>query len=322
MAYSNQVVSRALARLESERQNHDWETDQRISDIYRKNPRLRDIDLQLRQTVAKVMAANFRAKGKTEDAMEQIHRENKSLQAERQWILETESIDPQDLEKTPICTRCKGIGYVGAVMCECLKELCRQEQKKDLSSVFCGHIGSFDNFKLEYYPTSFDPALGTSHRSFMEMVYNQCANYAANFSTKSPSLLFSGGTGLGKTMLSGAISRVVSDHGFSVCYDTASKIFSDYESEKFGGAMGITSKYTACDLLIMDDLGTEMTTQFTQSALYSLVNGRMMANRPTIISTNLSADDIGKRYSPQVGSRLLGYYQLIKFVGKDIRFMK
>ncbi|MFI3313934.1 MAG: ATP-binding protein [Eubacteriales bacterium] len=322
MGYSPQVIRRATARLESARQAHDYETDQRIGDIYRRFPRLKEIDLLLRQTVAKVMAANYRAGGKAEDAVAQIRVENMALQQERQWILESENIDLQDLEKTPICSNCKGSGYLGAVMCECLHELCRQEQKKDLSSMFSGHISSFENFKLEYYPTEVDRTIGMSPRQLMEMVFQMSKQYAANFSTKSPSLLFTGGTGLGKTMLSGAIARTVSDRGYSVSYETAGKVFSDFEAEKFNGVMGITDKYLSCDLLIMDDLGTEMTTQFTQSALYSIINGRIMASLPTVISSNLSGEEIGQRYSPQIASRLLGYYTMARFVGKDIRFMK
>lgn len=322
MAYTPQVIRRATSRLETARQAHDFETDQRIGQIYETYPRLKEVDLLLRQTVAKVMLENYRAGGEASEAVEKIRKENKELQAERQWILESEGIDAQDLVKNPICTHCKGTGYMGAIMCECLKELCRQEQKKDLSSLFCGQISSFDLFKLEYYPKEYDPQIGVSPRGLMEMVFQMCKKYATTFSLKSPSLLFTGGTGLGKTMLSGAIARVVSDREYSVCYDTAGKVFADFESEKFGGATGITNKYMTCDLLILDDLGTEMTTQFTQSALYTLVNGRMMASLPTIISTNLSADDLGKRYSPQIASRLLGFYNMTRFVGKDIRFMK
>ena len=100
------------------------------------------------------------------------------------------------------------------------------------------------------------------------------------------------------------------------------KIFADFEEEKFGDGEHLTDKYSRCDLLILDDLGTEMTTQFTLSALYSIVNGRLLAGLPTVISTNLTTDEIRRRYTPQIASRLLGRYELLLFAGNDIRMMR
>jgi len=322
MAYSDDVLQKAKKRLEAARQDHQLETDNRIAAIYERLPRLREIDLLLRQTVAKIMAATFRNGQDPTEAMVRVRQENQSLQRDRQWILESEAIDPTDLSQEPICPTCKGSGYMGARMCDCLQELCRQEQKKELSTLLGVNREGFDNFRLEYYSSEIDPNFGASPRDLMQMVFTMCKRYASNFSTKSPSLLFSGGTGLGKTFLSAAMARTVADRGFSVCYETAVKVFSDFEAEKFNGAQKRTEKYEYCDLLIVDDLGTEMTTQFTQSALYTLVNGRILAGLPTIISTNLTTGEIRQRYSPQIASRLLGFYTLTGFVGKDIRILK
>ena len=135
-----------------------------------------------------------------------------------------------------------------------------------------------------------------------------------------------GATGLGKTYLSACIARAVADRGFSVAYESAIRVFSDFEAEKFGNrgeeASDPTRRYFACDLLILDDLGTEMTTQFTVSALYQIVNTRMLENRATIISTNLPAAELERRYGAQTASRLLGSYELYQFRGNDIRMMQ
>ena len=98
-------------------------------------------------------------------------------------------------------------------------------------------------------------------------------------------------------------------------------MFADFEAEKFGGEeqRGLTHKYLACDLLIIDDIGTEMTTQFTISAMYNIINTRLMDGKATVISTNLVPEAIEGRYSPQIASRILGTYRLIKFAGSDIR---
>ena len=145
------------------------------------------------------------------------------------------------------------------------------------------------------------------------------------FSTQSGNLLFIGNTGLGKTFLSACIARTVADRGYSVCYETASHLFSKLERAKFNGdedARKETEKYTACDLLIIDDLGTEMPGQFVTAALYSLLNDRLLAGKPMVISTNLNVDEAGRRYSPQVASRLHGSFTRLTFVGDDIRVMK
>ena len=322
MPYSDQVLRRARARLAAARANRDQENDLRIAAIYDAHPRLREIDRQLRATVAQVMTAAFRRGEDPTQTVEQMRKANLELQRERAWILESEGIDESDLKAEPICAVCGGTGYVGERMCECLAELCRQEQKKELSSLLSGNE-RFDAFRLDLYPDMEDANLGGySPRAIMRHVYERCRRYAAEFSVQSPSLLLSGGTGLGKTFLSAAIARTVTDGGYAVVYETAGQVFSDFEAEKFGGSGHGTAKYLHCDLLILDDLGTEMTTQFTLSALYSLVNGRLMAGLPTIISTNLTTNEIRQRYTPQIASRLLGTYELLLFAGNDIRLLK
>lgn len=322
MAYSEQVLRRAQARLAQEKANCEAEAAARTEQIYRQFPRLREIDHAMRQSVAKAVSAAFRKGTDTTAAIDAIKKENLALQQEREWILEANDLDESALEPAVICPQCGGSGYVGAAMCECLQELCRQEQKKELSSLLSGRE-HFDQFRLEYYPTEPDPAMGISPRQLMQTTYTHCRQYAREFSRKSPSLLFSGGPGLGKTFLSACIARSVADSGFSVVYDTAGKLLSDFEAVKFGGSAGdLTKKYLACDLLIIDDLGTEMTTQFTQSVLYQVINTRLMEGTPAIISTNLDDKGLRQRYSAPIASRLLGSYETCLFLGRDIRQLR
>lgn len=195
--------------------------------------------------------------------------------------------------------------------------------EKELTSLLGSGRESFESFRLDVYSDLYDEKLGVSPRKLMQSNFNICRRYAQNFTPQAGNLLFSGATGLGKTFLSACIARQVADRGYSVVYETAIRLFSDFESEKFGGEeqRGLSRKYLACDLLIIDDLGTEMTTQFTISALYNVVNTRMMENRATIISTNLAPETLEGRYSPQIASRVLGTYRLLKFAGSDIRRM-
>ena len=322
MAYSEEVLRRAQARLAQEKADCESESSARIEMLYQTYPRLREIDRGMRQSVSKAVAAAFRKGENPTTAIEKIKEENLSLQREREWILEANELDETALEPATICSKCGGSGYIGAAMCECLRELCRQEQKKELSSLLSGKE-SFDSFRLDLYPSQPDPQVGISPRDLMQDTFLKCKQYAKDFSKTSPSLLFTGSPGLGKTFLSACIARTVADNGFSVVYDTAGKLFSDFEAAKFGSAReDLTEKYLLCDLLIIDDLGTEMTTQFTLSVLYQVINTRLMQSKPVIISTNLNAPAISQRYSGPIASRLLGVYETRPFLGTDIRSLK
>lgn len=324
MAYSEQVLHRAKLRLAQEKINFESESAAQIEQIYRQFPRLREIDTAMRQSVIKAVTAAFKKGEDTTAAIEKIKEENLALQQERAWILEANELDEASLEPGVLCPHCGGTGYMGAVMCECLQELCRQEQKKELSSLLAGKE-TFENFRLDYYSaTEHDPKTGETPRALMQKTFLNCKNYAAGFSLRSPSLLFTGGPGLGKTYLSACIARTVADNGFSVVYDTAGQLVADFEAEKFGGDhdADLTEKYLQCDLLIIDDLGTEMTTQFSLSVLYRVINSRMMAELPVIISTNLSTAAISQRYPGPIASRLLGTYHLCPFIGTDIRSLR
>ena len=187
----------------------------------------------------------------------------------------------------------------------------------------------FERFDLSLYPAERDPVKGVVPREVMRKVSEACRRYADNFSDASPNLLFQGGTGLGKTYLSACIARVVAGRGFSVCYDTAASALENYEKAKFlrdteeGEAAAVRVKrMESCDLMILDDLGTEMNTPMNSSALYALVNNRLVNGKKSIISTNLSNEELNRRYMPQIVSRILGEFQCLPFVGTDIRRLR
>jgi len=323
MAYSAEVVQRARARLAQAKEDRESENRQHLAEGYARVPRIREIDMELRRTMAKAAQAAFAQGSDGRAEMDAVRRENLELQRERARLV-AEHFEEGYLDDSPICDRCGGSGYVGSNMCECLLELCRQEQKKEIA-ILTGGKENFGQFRLDYYSDRFDPSMGASHRMIMEQVLLKCRGYAFSFSPKSGNLLFVGGTGLGKTFLSACIARVVADRGYSVVYETASRLFAKLERAKFNGdeqARRESDKYTACDLLIIDDLGTEMPGQFVTAALYSLMNDRLLAGKPMIISTNLNINETGIRYSPQIASRLHGSFQRLTFVGEDIRVLK
>ena len=323
MAYSAEVIARARARLAQAKEDRESENRQHLAAAYERVPRIREIDMQLRRTMALAAQAVFTSGGDPRSAMEQVKQQNLALQQEREFLAR-EYFEEGYLDDSPICDRCGGSGYLGSQMCECLTELCRQEQKKEIS-VLSGGKESFSQFRLDYYPDRVDPKLGVSPRMVMEKNFRTCRTYASLFSRNSGNLLFIGGTGLGKTFLSACIARTVADRGYSVVYETANHLFTKLERAKFNGdeeARKDCEKYTKCDLLIIDDLGTEMPGQFVTAALYSLLNDRLLENKPMVVSTNLNVDELSRRYSPQIASRLHGSFHQLIFLGEDIRVLK
>ena len=323
MGYSAEVMQRARARLAEAKADRESENQQHLAQAYRQVPRLREIDQQLRVTMALAAQAVFSQGGDVQSAMDAARQKNLALQREREELVR-ENFEDGYLDDSPICEKCGGSGYIGSNMCECLRELCRQEQKKELTFLNVGRE-TFDQFRLDYYPDRIDPKLGVNIQAVMEKTYQTCRKYAFGFSEKSGNLLFSGDTGLGKTFLSACIARTVADRGCSVVYESAGHLFSKLERAKFSGdetAREETKKYTACDLLIVDDLGTEMPGQFTTAALYSLINDRLLSGKAMIISTNLNVDELSRRYSPQIASRLRGSFTRVAFLGEDIRVKK
>ena len=323
MGYRIEVMQRARARLAAAKADRESENRQHLAEAYKRVPRIREIDLELRRTMAKAAQAAFLQGSDGRDMMDKVRLENLELQQERA-ILILENFEEGYLDESPICDNCGGSGYVGSQMCDCLRELCRQEQKKEVS-ILTGSRETFNQFNLDYYPDRVDPKYGASPRTIMERNLSICRRYAMTFAQSSGNLLFGGGTGLGKTFLSACIARAVADRGNSVVYETASHLFSKLEAAKFSPNeenRREAAKFTDCDLLIIDDLGTEMPGQFVTAALYSLLNDRLLLGKPMVISTNLNVDEMSRRYSPQIASRLHGGFQRLTFVGEDIRVLK
>ncbi len=328
MALDRKLLHRARIALDERRHEREREYAERLERVYSRNPRVRELDSRMRSTVAEAVR---RAMSRGEDpaqALEELREENLDLQSERIQEIMAAGFEPDYLDDEYFCKKCRDTGYDGTRYCSCLMELYREEQKKSLSSLLKLGDETFDSFDLKWYGEEKDPRTGITDRQHMEFVYETCVVYARRFGEKSTNLFFSGATGLGKTFLSACIARVVAENGFSVVYDTASAVMNRFEEARFGRcddpeeARQDVKRFLECDLFILDDLGTEFTNSFTASALYELINTRLTTGRKTIISSNLTQEELRKRYSAQIVSRLEGEYQTLLFVGKDIRRQK
>ena len=329
MSYEPTVMRNARARLERRRENRERRRYALEQELYAKEPRLRQTDLALRGTMADLalLATGGRPVQPDGPEIAAIRARSEALQAERTGLLAGLGYGPDALDSTPACPHCRDMGWTLEGMCTCLKQLCAQEQIKSLTALLnLTDEQDFDRLRLDVY--SDQPWNGDrSPRENMRRVAAVCERYARQFPDfEEKNLLLSGGTGLGKTFLSGCIAREVSNRGHSVVYDTAGSVFGEFDASRFGRdsaardqARGSIRRYLNCDLLILDDLGTEQNLPSAQSALYELVNGRIQSRRHTIISTNLSAEDISGRYGAQLGSRIAGLYWELTFYGNDLR---
>ena len=322
MPYSKKIVARARQILESRKADRESEYRDHLHTAYQQVPRLRQIDMLLRSSMAVAAQAVFSKGADAAEAMEQVKKENLALQQERQALI-AEHFPNGYLDENPVCPHCGGTGYIGATMCRCLEQLCRQEQRKEIQRLTDGN-DNFADFRLDYYSDRADSKIGVSPRAIMERNLKYCRMYAEAF-PDAGNLLFVGGTGLGKTFLSACIANAVVDKGVSIVYENAQRLFTKLEKNRFNPddeSREAAYDIENCQLLILDDLGTEIPGNFVTAALYSLINDRMLANKATIISTNLNIDEIARRYSPQIASRLQGNYRQMPFVGQDIRVLK
>ena len=329
MGYDANVLRRATQRLEQGRRERRERVENLRRDAYARQPKLERLDRQLQQTMAQLVAAALRQGEDPARAVREVRERNLAIQQERAVLLGALGLPEDALDDKPACPLCGDTGWQGAKMCRCLRELCAREQIAELSKLLDLGEQSFDTFRMDYYSQSPWPG-GTSPRENMELVYEVCLNYAQKFG-RFPirNLFLTGAPGLGKTFLSACIARTVSEKGHSVVYDTAGNIFAQFEARKFQRdsadgqeARDETRRYLNCDLLILDALGSELVTQFTQSALYELVNSRLVGEKHTVISTNLTLEEAARRYPPQIASRLEGEYHALHFFGDDIRLLK
>ena len=218
------------------------------------------------------------------------------------------------------CPHCSDSGFVmdGARMCACFREALLKENIKSSGIGRLIEKQSFDNFSLEYYKGDEE----TLRR--MERNLKMAKDFADNFAKHEENLLLIGKTGTGKTHLSTAIAKSVIESGYEVLYDSTQNIVAAFEADKFRSGYGSYEpqgdKYLECDLLILDDLGTEMVTQFTVSCLYNLLNTRMNKGLKTVISTNLSPDELQRKYEDRIYSRIVGCgSRILLFGGEDRR---
>ena len=321
MGYSRQVYIDAENELAKRRSEAQKIAQRRLDDFYAVCPEAELVRRRIASTASQAAKAVLRG-GDVRASMEALKAENLSLQAQFAELLKANGFTRADIDPQYTCPRCEDTGYVDGRMCTCHRALLRQIAYENLNSISPLTLSTFEDFSLDYY--SDEPVNGMrSDREQMRYIYEYCRRYADTLRKDSGNLFFTGATGLGKTHLSLAIASAAIDKGFGVVYGTAQNFAISLERERFARAednVGDTLELlNECDLLIIDDLGMEISSSYITAMIYNVIDTRIMLKKPTIISSNLSMQELEKRYNERFVSRVLGFYDRMPFRGKDIR---
>lgn len=319
MAFSRKNYLRVRDEFSQKAFRAQREAQERTTDLHRRYPESREIDRALAATGAAVFAETMRGPVGLEERLEKLRCENRELQESRAQCLRYHGLPVDYTDPHYECARCSDTGEVMGRMCPCMKRALVLATYESSGIGALLKTQTFDTFDLSYY------AAGES-RAAAEAALRICRDFALNFPNSAVrNITLQGATGLGKTHLSTAMAKEVIDRGFDVVYDTAQNILGTMEDVRFGRLLpedGDTQRFFACDLLMIDDLGTETNTQFTVGALYNLLNTRINAGRATVVSTNLTVEDFRRRYADRITSRLLGEFTMLPLTGRDIRSQK
>lgn len=318
MRYSVDVIDKARDEIQNRRNNALKLRETRIKELKTKAPEIAMLTKKLADTNVRLCHAIIGRTTDTTSIIKDIERENLATQSEIKMFLKEYGYPEDYLDFHYTCKNCKDNGSVMGVDCECYKELLMKYAVMELNKKCNIRLDSFEDFKVEFYP---DEALpnGQSIRAQMIEAYKYCVEYAEEFDLDSPSLIFKGNTGLGKTFLSSAIAKYVTERGFSVVFDSVSNVLRCVEDERFGRSDKDTfSVLLNADLVILDDFGSEGTNKLHEPVLYEIINGRINKKLPMIISTNYSSDELDNKYNERIISRISSFNP-IYFYGNDIR---
>ena len=323
MAYSNDIYAKAERILEKRREKAVLEADKRAEKIMAQLPEISKIQNGLYE-VGLEISKLFLYDGDREAKVKELHDRSSALVAKRNNILVSNGYSENALFPEYECSHCEDKGFINARRCSCHVKLLKELMKNELRRFAPIDDCTFENFSTDYYSTTPDED-GVIPRERAEKILDSSRRYAQNFSRGSKNLLFLGSTGLGKTHLSLAIANVVINKGYSVCYGTSHNICEDLRAEMFGrndDAVYTSINVQNADLLIIDDLGTEIDNQYNIAAIYNIINTRILGKMPTIISTNYEYDELLDKYDQRITSRLSGEFVQLCLIGDDIRQKK
>ncbi len=312
MYYINQTENRALEQSRKE-------------EVYKTIPRIKEIDRLI--AVSSIDAARSRLKKGT-DTTTAIKERNQALIAEKADLLKAHGYAADFLKPIYTCSMCKDTGRIEHEYCSCFKQAAISLLYKQSTLDKILQVENFENFDLRYYPKESDGIHPYTPYENMSNILNKTKSFIETFDKEGGNLLFYGETGLGKTYLSNCIAKALLDRQHTVLYQTSIHLFEEVCGDVImkknqNPDSRETYRYLySCDLLIIDDLGTEFTNSFVSSELYDILNTRMRERKSTVISTNLNLQELTERYSDRITTRIFAEYKVYNFYGDNIRLAK
>ena len=313
----------AIMGIYNQRQFQDkYEQDQRREEVYQKVPQIRQIEDEISSQA--VRCARKLLDGDA-NAKEELKQHIEDLREQKEVLLSAFGFPADYMEVHYACPECQDTGYVDGRKCRCFKkeEIRLLYSQSNIEEVLLRE--NFDSFSYEYYDDRVViPEIQMTVADYMRQVHTWCKEYVENFEKKGGNLIFTGSTGVGKTFLTNCIAKALIDQYQSVIYLSSNDLFDVFSKNKFHydteEEMKDMYQYILdCDLLIIDDLGTELNNTFVSSQLFYCINERLLRKKSTIISTNLSMTMLRDTYSDRISSRIISQYSIIPLYGDDIR---
>jgi DNA replication protein DnaC len=312
-----------MKQYELTQKKNKEELEQRKHTLYSKLPRLSQIEDELVKLSIEITRAILNESHIAEALLAQLKKKQLDLKVEKAEILSVNKYPIDYLDAIYLCKVCKDTGFSGYEKCKCYKrkEIYLNYEQSNLLSILDKE--NFEQFRWEYYSGEPDES-GRSPLKNMQEIYRKCIDFVEGFDRHATNLFFIGSPGLGKTFLCNSIAKDLLDKGKSVLYKTVPDLIDSMRKYKFDfdneeNNMPYLHEIYNCDLLIMDDLGTELSTQFSNQVIYNILNKRIISSKKMVISTNLSLPDFQSTYSERIVSRIIGNFEACKFMGKDIR---
>ena len=320
MSYPKEISEMSRDILNARRERAELALNERRVRISRLAPHILQLEREIASTSARIASAVLSGES-VQEKLAKIREFNLAKQQALKEALSAAGFESNALEIQYSCPLCKDTGNNNGKLC--LQKGLMYERLGAVSSLA---DSTFENFSLHYYSDAPINGSPVSERAIMKKALLECTKFATNFSPASPSLLLIGAPGLGKTHLSIAIACAAIDKGFDVMYVPFHTLLTKLEAARFGKTSEEFQDYLSpvlnCELLVLDDLGSEFSTSFSTAVLYDMINSRQLQGVPTIINTNLKESELSIRYGDRIRSRLLGCYRIIPFTGSDIRLQK
>ena len=323
MALTNSQYDQIMRDYEAKQRAARLQLEEKKSTIYAQVPALKELEDEIAsfcvQQARQLLAGD-------ENALPTLRSQLAKARKKRISLLTQAGYSPDDLVPDYECPDCQDTGYIGSKRCHCLKQAIIDliYTQSNIKTIL--QTENFDTFTFRYYSdTPVDPSTGRSPLDNAKLAVNACHAFVEQFDEKFGNLFFYGSTGVGKTFLSNCVAKALMDSGHSVLYFTSFQLFNILEESKFrqnADAKQQEEDLFTCDLLIIDDLGTELTNSFSVSQLFLCLNERLLRKKSTIISSNLDLNKLFDTYSERNFSRIISNYTLLKLTGADIRLQK